>query len=63
MDLAYVDKLAQQNNNVKYSVVRQDLLDRTVKAKGMKTEERFPKNCESLFIHDYKKESTAKDLG
>ena len=37
MDLAYVDKLAKENNGVKYLLVRQDLFDRTVKAKGMKT--------------------------
>ena len=33
MDLAYVDKLAKDNNGVKYLVVRQDLFDRTVDAK------------------------------
>ena len=62
MDLAYVDKLAKENNGVKYLLVRQDLFDRTVNAKGMKTK-RFSRNCESLFIHYYKKESTKKDLG
>ena len=36
MDLAYVDKLAKDNNGVKYLLVRQDLFDRTVDAKGMK---------------------------
>ena len=36
MDLAYVDKLAKENNSVKYLLVRQDLSDRTVNAKGMK---------------------------
>ena len=39
MDLAYVDKLAKDNNGVKYLVVRQDLFDRTVDTKGMKTED------------------------
>ena len=39
MDLAYVDKLAKENNGVKYLLVRQDLLDRTVNAKGMKTKD------------------------
>ena len=39
MDLAYVDKLAKENNGVKYSLVRQDLFDRTVNAKGMKTKD------------------------
>ena len=37
MDLAYVDKLAKDNNGVMYLLVRQDLFDRTVDAKGMKT--------------------------
>ena len=33
MDLAYVDKLAKDNNGVKYLQIRQDLFDRTVNAK------------------------------
>ena len=37
MDLAYVDKLAKENNGVKYLLVGQDLFDRTVNAEGMKT--------------------------
>ena len=37
MDLAYVDKLAKENNGFKYLLVRQDLFGRTVFAKGMKT--------------------------
>ena len=39
MDLGYVDKLAKENNGVKYLLVRQDLFDRTVNAKGMKTKD------------------------
>ena len=39
MDFAYVDKLAKENNGVKYLLVRQDLFDSTVKAKGMKTKD------------------------
>ena len=39
MDVAYVDKLAKDNNGVKYLLVRQDLFDRTVDAKGMKTKD------------------------
>ena len=39
MYLAYVDKLAKENNGVKYILVRQDLFDRTVNAKGMKTKD------------------------
>ena len=37
MDLAYVHKLAKDNNGVKYRLFPQDLFDRTVDAKGMKT--------------------------
>ena len=39
MDLAYVDKLAKENNGVNYLLVRQDLFDRTVNAEGMKTKD------------------------
>ena len=39
MDLAFVDKLAKENNGVKYLLVRQDMFDRTVDAKGMKTKD------------------------
>ena len=62
MDFAYADKLAKEKDGVKYLLVRQELFDRTVNAKGMKTKG-FPRYCESLFSHDYKKESTKKDLG
>ena len=39
MDLAYVDKLAKDNNGVKYLLIRPDLFERTVDAKGMKTKD------------------------
>ena len=39
MDLAYVDELAKDNNGVKYRPIRQDLFDRTVDAKAMKTKD------------------------
>ena len=39
MDLAFVDKLAKENNGVKYLLVRQDFFDRTVNAYGMKTKD------------------------
>ena len=39
VDLAYVDKLDKDNNGVKYLLNRQDLCDRTVDAKGMKTKD------------------------
>ena len=39
MDLAHDDKLAKEKKGVKYLLVRQDLFDRTVNAKGMKTKD------------------------
>ena len=39
MHLAYVDKLAKENNGEKYLRVRQDFFDRTVNAKGKKTKD------------------------
>ena len=39
MDFAYVDKLSKENNGVKFLLVHQDLFDRTVNAKGMKTKD------------------------
>ena len=39
MVLANVDKLAKENNGVKYLLIRQDRFDRTVDAKGMKTKD------------------------
>ena len=38
MDLAYVQKLAKDNNGVKYPLVRQDLFDRIVDAKRTENE-------------------------
>ena len=39
LDLAYIDKLAKNKNGVKYLLVHQDLFDRTVDAKGMKSKD------------------------
>ena len=47
LDLAYVDKLSTDNNGVKYLLVRQDLFDRTVDAKGM--ERRDSKETVKIF--------------
>ena len=55
MDFAYVDKLAKNNNSVKYLLVRQDLFDRTVDAKRMKTK-KFQGYCLLIFVYDYKKD-------
>ena len=55
MDLAYVDKLSKDNNGVKYLLVRQDLFDRTVDAKGKKT--KYSKETVKTFSKkDYQKE-------
>ena len=50
MDFAYVDKLAKENNGVKYLLARQDLFDRTVNLKGMKTKvsQKTVKNFSSM---------------
>ena len=39
MDLAYVYKLAKENNGVNYLLVREDLFVRNVNTKGMKTKD------------------------
>ena len=39
MILQYVDKLAKNNNGVKYLLVRQDFFDRNADSKRMKTED------------------------
>ena len=39
LDLAYVDKLAKDNNGVKYFLVRKDLFAKSVDAEGMKTKD------------------------
>ena len=59
MDLAYVDKLAKDNNGVQYLLVRQDLSDRTVDAKGMKTKD-SKETVRAILTMITKKESTQK---
>ena len=59
MDLAYVDKLAKNNNGVKYLLVRQDLFDRTMDTER-NWNKRFHGNGSCIFDNDYKKESTTK---
>ena len=39
MHFAYVDKFAKEKNGVMYWIFRQDLFDRSVNAKGMKTKD------------------------
>ena len=56
MDLAYIEKLAKDNNGVNYLLDRQDMFDRTVDAKGMKTTEfagEFKKLCKAEGIQIY----------
>ena len=38
-NIRYFDKLAKNNNGVKYLLIRQDVFDRIVDAKGMKTQD------------------------
>ena len=62
MDLAYVEKLAKDNNGVKYLQVRQDLFDRTVDAKGMKTKD-SKENVRAFLFMITKKNRPKKTLG
>ena len=62
MDLPYVDKLAKDNNGLTYLLVRQDLFDRTLDAKGKKTKdskETFP----AILTMITRKEWTQKSSG
>ena len=61
MDLAYVDKLAKDNNGVKFLLVRQDLFDRTVDAKGLKTKD--SKETVKTFSKMITKKNRLKTLG
>ena len=61
MDLAYVVKLGKDNNGVKYLPVRQDLFDRTVDAKGMKTKD--PNETVRAFLTMITKKNWPKKLG
>ena len=62
MDLAYVNKMAKEDNGVKYLLVRQDLFDRTVNARGMKTKDSV-ETVKAFSSMITKTESTKKDLG
>ena len=55
MDLACVDKLAKNNKGVKYLLVRQDLFDRFVDAKRMKTKDSKKTVCTVLIMITRKK--------
>ena len=60
MDLAHVDKLAKDNNGVKYLLVRQDLFDRTVDAKGMKSKD--SKETVRAFLSMITKKNRPKEI-
>ena len=61
MDLANVDKLAKDNNGVKYLPVREDLFVRTLDAKGMKTKD--SKETVRAFLIMSKKKNRPKKIG
>ena len=61
MDLAYVDRVAKDNNGVKYILVRQDLFNRTVDAKGMKTKD--SKKTVPAFLTGITKMNLPKKMG
>ena len=61
-DLAYVDLLAKNNNGVKYFLVRQDLFDGTVDAKGLKTKD-STETVRAFLTKNKKKETNQEDLG
>ena len=61
MAYAYVDKLAKDNNGVKYLLVRQDLSDRTVNSKGKKT--KYSKETVRAFMTMIKRKNRPKKFG
>ena len=61
MDLAYVDKLAKDNNGVKYPLVRQELFDRTGDTKGMKT--KVSKQTVRAFLTTITEKKLPKKIG
>ena len=52
VDLAYVEKLVQKNDRVKYVLVRQDLFNRTVDANKMIAKS-FQRNVSCNFNFDF----------
>ena len=61
MDSTYVDKLAKDKNGVKYLLVRQDLFDRTVDAKGVKRKD--SKETVRAFLSMITKKNIPKKFG
>ena len=60
MDLAYFHKLAKDNNGLKYLLFRQDLFDRTVDAKEVKT--KVSKETVRAFLTTITKKNRAKSV-
>ena len=60
MDVVHVDELAKDNNGVKYVLVRQDLFDRTVDARGMKTKD--SKETVRAFLTMFTKKNRPKNI-
>ena len=65
MDLAYVDKMAKENNGFRFLLDRQDLFDRTVNAKGMKTKDsqETVKTFSSMITKKNRPEKVWVDMG
>ena len=61
MELAYIDKLAKDNNALKYLLFRQDLFDRTVDAKGRKT--KYSKETVRAILTMFTKKNRPKKIG
>ena len=59
MELAYVDKLAKDNNGVKYLRARQNLFDRNVNAKGNKRKD-FNETIRAILTMNTKKNRTTE---
>ena len=60
-DLAYLDKLSEGKNGVKYLLVRQELFDRTVDAKSMNA--KHSKETIRAFLTMIAKKIDPKKLG
>ena len=61
MDLAYIHKLAKDNNGVNYLLVRRDLFDGTVDAIGLKTKD--SKETVRAFLTKIRKTNRPKKVG
>ena len=60
MDLAYLDNISNDKNGVKYVLVRQDLFDRIVDEKRMKTED--CKETIPAFLNMNKRNRSTQDI-